>query len=393
MPSVVLRLAGHVAGGPSAVFDHSRANSAAREGPSPARNSSPSGGREIVKTSFQTPHCGPAQFSVLTHTPGAKADQGATSGALAGWSPVSVLSRIKPKGPSGFGYGTSADAVTEGLDLRGKNILVTGSNSGIGLETVRVLAGRGARVLATGRTREKVAAALAGLAGEIVPLECELANPSSVRACVAAVQAGPRLDALIGNAGIMATPALEQAFGYEKQFFTNHVGHFLLVQGLLEHSAPDARFVIVASNAHRRAPASGIELDNLSGEKGYSPWTAYGQSKLANILFASELSRRLAGSRRSANALHPGVIHTNISRSLPLPGQLVLALAAPLALKSAAEGAATQCYVATHPSLAGVSGEYFADCNIARTRHPRARDAELARRLWQETERIVATLP
>ncbi len=306
---------------------------------------------------------------------------------------MSLLSTIKPNGPSGFGYGTTADGVTSGIDLHGKNILVTGSNSGIGLETVRALAARGARVLATGRTREKVAAALAGVSGEIVSLECELASPSSVRACVAELAAGPRLDAVICNAGIMALAQLEQVFGYEKQFFTNHVGHFMLVQGLLEHTSPDARFVIVSSNAHRRAPASGIELDNLSGEKGYSPWTAYGQSKLANILFANELSRRLAGSRRTANSLHPGVIHTNISRSLPLPGRVVLSLAAPLALKSAAEGAATQCYVATHPALADVSGEYFADCNIARTRHPLARDPGLARRLWQETERIVQQLP
>jgi WW domain-containing oxidoreductase len=306
---------------------------------------------------------------------------------------VSFLSRIKPNGPSGFGYGTTAEAVTQGLDLRGKTILVTGSNSGVGLETVRALAARGARLLATGRTRDKVAAALAGVAGEIVPLECELASPSSVRACVASVKAGPPLDAVICNAGIMALPVLEQVFGYEKQFFTNHVGHFMLVQGLLDHTKDDARFVIVSSNAHRRAPASGIELDNLSGEKGYSPWGAYGQSKLANLLFANELSRRLAGSKRTANALHPGVVRTNITRNLPLPGRLVLALAGPLALKTAEEGAATQCYAATHPGVAEVSGEYFADCNIARTRHPLARDAELARRLWRATEKIVADLP
>jgi WW domain-containing oxidoreductase len=305
---------------------------------------------------------------------------------------VSILSRIKPSGPSGFGYGTTAEEVTRGLELTGKTIVLTGANSGLGLETARALAPRGARLLATGRTRDKVRAALGGIAGEVVPLECELANPGSIRACLSEIARGPRVDVVICNAGIMALPRLEQAFGYELQFFTNHVGHFMLVQGLLEHAADDARFVIVSSNAHRRAPARGIELDNLSGAKGYDPWRAYGQSKLANLLYAKELSRRLAGSKRTANALHPGVIVTNLTRSMPLAPRAALAIAAPLLFKSAAQGAATQCYVATSPRVAGVTGEYFADCNVARST-PLSHDVELARRLWEETERIVATLP
>jgi NAD(P)-dependent dehydrogenase (short-subunit alcohol dehydrogenase family) len=278
------------------------------------------------------------------------------------------------------------------VELKGKTFLLTGSNSGLGLETARALAARGARLLAAGRTRDKVRAALAGMRGEIVPLECELSSPASVRACVAAVKEGPRVDAVICNAGIMALPKLERAFGCELQFFTNHVGHFLLIQELMEHTTDDARFVIVSSNAHRRAPASGIEFDNLSGERGYAPWTAYGQSKLANLLFAKELSRRLAGSKRTANALHPGVIATSITRSAPLSTRLAFTLAAPLILKSSAQGAATQCYVATNPALAGVSGEYFSHCNIARS-NAISNDPALAKRLWAETERIVASLP
>lgn len=307
-------------------------------------------------------------------------------------APMSLASRLLPKGANGFGYGSTAEEVTHGLDLRGRNILVTGGNSGIGLETVRVLAQRGARVIATGRSREKVAAATASLQGEIVPLACDLAKPESVRAAVASLlELKHPLHAVICNAGIMAPPRLEQAFGYELQFFTNHVGHFSLVTSLLPHVASDARFVIVSSNAHRRAPAGGIMFDNLSGERGYEPQRAYGQSKLANLLFAKELSRRLAGSGKTANALHPGVIKTNLFRTLPAVAKLAFNLAGPLVLKSVPEGAATQCYLAVHPQVAGVSGEYFSHSNVVAC-SALARDAGLAARLWQESERIVAGL-
>src|SRR5688572_32142998 len=228
---------------------------------------------------------------------------------------MSLLSRVLPRNRSGFGYGSTASDVTRDLDLRGRTILVTGGNSGIGLETVRVLAERGARVVASGRTREKVAQAVSGLAGDIVPLACDLADPSSVRAAASSIKAqGLVANAVICNAGIMALPELKQAFGYELQFFTNHIGHFLLVTSLLEHVADDARFVIVSSNAHRRAPPGGIQFDNLSGDQGYNPWSAYGQSKLANLLFTKELAKRLSGTRKTANAVHPGVIRTNLTR-------------------------------------------------------------------------------
>jgi WW domain-containing oxidoreductase len=308
---------------------------------------------------------------------------------------MSFFARLMGKGPSGFGYGSTAEEVTDGIDLEGRTFLVTGCNSGLGLETVRVLALRGAHVLATARSEAKAAEACAGLDGlrdKTEPLACELSDPASVRACVARVaERGHELHGVICNAGIMALPELQQSHGYELQFFTNHIGHFILVTGLLDRLADGGRVVMVSSAAHNRAPAAGIDFDNLGGDKGYNPWTAYGQSKLANILFSKALAKKLAQSGKTANALHPGVINTNLGRSIPGVARLALSVAAPIALKSIAQGAATQCFVATHPSLARVSGEYFADCNVA-TPSRLSRNDDLADRLWAESERIVARL-
>jgi NAD(P)-dependent dehydrogenase (short-subunit alcohol dehydrogenase family) len=197
------------------------------------------------------------------------------------------------------------------------------------------------------------------------------------------------LDGIIANAGIMALPELEQRHGYELQFFTNHVGHFILVNGLLECLAEDGRVVMLSSRAHERAPKEGIQFDNLSGEKGYSPWTAYGQSKLANLLFARSLAKRLPNPRQTANAVHPGVIATNLGRHMSSTAQRVLSLVEPLFLKSIPQGTATQVYVAVHPDADRTSGEYWVDCNVAESTE-KGRDLELAERLWEETEDIVA---
>ena len=300
---------------------------------------------------------------------------------------MSLVSKLMRKGPSGFGYGSTAEDVTQGLDLSGRTILVTGSNSGIGFETLRVLALRGARVIAAARTEEKARAATAKVGGTTLPVACELSDPASILACVELLTAdGARLDAVICNAGIMALPKLEQAHGYELQFFTNHVGHFILVTHLLDQLSEDARVVMVSSRAHNAAPKTGIEFDNLSGARGYSPSRSYGQSKLANLLFAKELARRFETSARTTNAVHPGVIYTNLGRNMAGIARTALAIASPLVMKSVGEGAATQCYVATQPDL-GASGEYFADCNIARS-STLSRDPDLARRLWEESERI-----
>ena len=305
---------------------------------------------------------------------------------------MSLLAMIKGKrGPSGFGFASSAEEVTEGLDLSGKTILITGVNSGIGLESARVLAMRGASIIGAGRTLEKAAAALAPLEGEHTPLACELADPASVRAAVETVKGlGRPIDVLLCNAGIMALPELQVSNGYELMFFTNHVGHFILVTGLVECLAEDGRVVMLSSGAHQGAPKGGIEFDNLTGENGYSAWKGYGQSKMANLLFAKALAKRLTGNR-TANSVHPGVIQTNLSRHMSGVVTTMFGLLGGLFEKKMGQGAATQCYVATHPSLASVSGEYFADCNIAKAR-PDGSDDATAERLWTVTEEIVAGL-
>ncbi len=308
---------------------------------------------------------------------------------------MSLYSRLKPAGENGFGYNSTAEEVTAGLSLVGKTFLITGCNSGLGLETARVLALRGGRIFGTARTVEKATTALASLGGAARGFECELSDPISVRGCIKAVKGaldGARIDGLIANAGIMALPKREQAFGLELQFFTNHIGHFLLVTGLLEALAADGRVVMLSSAAHTRAPKGGIEFDNLSGDRDYTPWKAYGQSKIANLLFAKELARRFEGTKRTANSVHPGVILTNLSRHMNPVARSIFGLGGRLVLKDVGQGSATSCYVAVHSGAAKVSGRYFADCNVA---EPRAdgSDAATATRLWAVSEEIVARLP
>ncbi len=195
---------------------------------------------------------------------------------------------------------------------------------------------------------------------------------------------------LICNAGVMMLPRLEQVRGIEKQFATNHIGHFLLVERLLERvkAAPNGRIVLLSSEGHRFAPKEGIQFDNLSGEKRYRPMKAYGQSKLANILFAVGLTQRLMGTGVTANALHPGIIKTNLQRHMSsiLMGVMNVVMAG--RIKTIAQGAATTCLVAADPALEGVSGYYFSDCKPA-TPSPQARDAILAERLWKVSEDLV----
>lgn len=302
---------------------------------------------------------------------------------------MSLLAKVLSKGPSGFGYGSTAEDVTEGLALEGKTMLVTGCNSGLGFETMRVLGKRGARVIGAARTEAKAQEAGDRVSGLVVPVACELSDPASVAACVQKISALEwKLDAIICNAGIMMLPKLETAHGYELQFFTNHIGHFILVTGLLDRLTEDGRVVMLSSEGHKMAPKAGVELDNLDGKRGYGDIKMYGQSKMANVLFAKELARRFVGSKRTANAMHPGVIHTNLGRHLNPFTRALMAVAEPLLMKSVEQGAATQVYAATNPSLRDVSGEYFASSNVSKTRKD-ADDPELAR-LWEVSEKIAA---
>ncbi len=306
---------------------------------------------------------------------------------------MSLVSFIKGKGANGFGNGSTAEEVTKGISLTGKNILVTGCNSGLGKETVRVLALRGANIIGTARTKEKAESACKELSGSAhIGLECELANPVSVKACVAEIKKRKiKLDVIICNAGIMALPKLEKAFGYELQFFTNHIGHFILVTGLLDSLAEEGRVVMLSSAAHKMAPNVGIDFENLSGENGYNDWKFYGQSKFANLLFAKELARRFSTTKKTAYAMHPGVIKTNLSRSMHPIQQFVFGLFEPIFLKSVPQGAATECYLASSPDIISNSGGYFADSNLAKPRRD-AENPEVAKKLWEVSEKIVAEL-
>lgn len=293
---------------------------------------------------------------------------------------------------SEFNKNSTAEQVTADIDLNGKTVVITGVNSGLGNESMRVLAKRGAHIIGTARTIEKATQAANEVDGHITPLACELSSFESVKECADNIKALQLpIDVLLCNAGIMALPKLELANGFEQQFNTNHLGHFLLVHNLLENvkQAKQGRIVMLSSLAHKMAPSKGINFDNLDGSKYYKDWTFYGQSKLANLLTAVALSKQLEGSNATANAVHPGIIRTNLSRSMsgvqglifnnPVAGWVAGKM---MGSKTVPEGAATQCYVATAPELAGISGRYFSDSNEERpSRH--GQDQELADRLWE----------
>lgn len=284
---------------------------------------------------------------------------------------------------SRFGPHSTAEEVTEAIDLTGKTALVTGCNSGIGYETMRVLALRGAHVLGTARTPEKGKTACASIKGRATPLVLELTDFDSVVACAKQVRAMDLpLDMLICNAGVLLSkPA--QVNGLEMHFVVNHLGHFILVNRLMQPllAAPQGRVVVVGSRAHRHVPEGGIQFQDLTTERNWRGGSAYGHSKLANGLFSLELAKRLQGTDATSNCIHPGLVDTNIFRHRSVRRFSNM--------KTVQEGAATTCYVATHPALARVSGHYFADCNPV---EPSAymRDPKMAARLWEVSEKLVA---
>lgn len=299
---------------------------------------------------------------------------------------------LPPDAPLGpFGSEATAEEVTAGIDLAGRTALVTGCNSGIGYETMRVLALRGAHVFGSGRTLQKATDACDSVAGRATPVVIELTDFASVVAAADAVRSQTSaIDMLICNAGVMELPELEQVGGIEKQFVVNHLGHFVLVNQLLPlvTAAPQGRVVVVSSgSAVRTAPGVGIEFDNLSGERDYDPARAYGQSKLANVLFALELSGRMARTNATANSLRPGVIPTNLGRHMPRWKTWALENLGKPFTKTIPQGAATTCYVATAPALENVSGLFFDDCNPHRP-GGHTEDLAMAKRLWAVSEEL-----
>ena len=297
-----------------------------------------------------------------------------------------------PVGP--FGRDSTAEEVTEGIDLRGKVALVTGATSGLGLETMRVLALRGAHVIGTGRTLEKAREACASVQGKTTPVAMELERFETIAAAADTVgDLGLPIDMLVCNAGIMALPQLEQVYGLEKHFVVNHLGHFILANRLLPQvkAAKQGRVVVVSSYGYVWSPPAGIEFDNLAGTRDYEPNKMYGQSKLANALFAFELARRLEGTGATANAVHPGIINTNLGRHFAAWKRGISKLIGWTFMKSVEAGAATSCYVATAPALANVSGQYFEDCNpVVPVAGKHMDDVALATKLWAKSEELTA---
>jgi NAD(P)-dependent dehydrogenase (short-subunit alcohol dehydrogenase family) len=278
-----------------------------------------------------------------------------------------------------FGFESTAAEVIAGIDLSGKRTIVTGGSSGIGVETARALASAGADVTLAVRDTDagqRTAADITETTGNdaIYVGRLDLADPASVAAFVAAWD-GP-LDILVNNAGVMALPELQLTpGGWERQFATNHLGHFFLANGLHASLAGSggARIVSLSSRGHLRSP---VVFDDVNfSDRPYDPWLAYGQSKTANVLFAVAATQRWAGEGIYANAVHPGaIIETNLSRysiepalqaQLRESGEYTTPEGVRLRFKTIAQGAATSVLAATSPQLEHVGGRYFEDCNEA----------------------------
>ncbi|KAJ0963560.1 hypothetical protein J5N97_028682 [Dioscorea zingiberensis] len=306
------------------------------------------------------------------------------------------------RGPSGFSWNSTAEEVTHGVDGSGLTAIVTGASSGIGSETARVLALRGVHVIMAVRNLSTGSSVKESILKEIPSakvdvLELDLTSMASVRKFASDFGSlNLPLNILINNAGVMATPFLLSHDGIELQFATNHVGHFLLTHLLLDNmkntarkSNTEGRIVNVSSEGHRFAYREGIRFDKINDEPGYNSLWAYGQSKLANILHANELTRRFKeeGVEITANSLHPGSIITNLLRYHSFI-DVISRTVGRLVLKNVQQGAATTCYVAMHPQVKGVSGKYFDSSNIA-TPSSKAQDMDLAKKLWEFSMNLI----
>ncbi|XP_024542096.1 short-chain dehydrogenase TIC 32, chloroplastic [Selaginella moellendorffii] len=311
------------------------------------------------------------------------------------------------KGQSGYGSSTTAEQVADGISLSSYTAIVTGATSGIGVETARVLAKQGACVVIPVRKLQSGEEVRCKILQEfpdanVAILELDLSSLKSVRKFVANFKALKLpLNILINNAGIAAGKFVLSEDGLELDFATNYMGHFLLVELLIEdmiktarESGKEGRIVIVSSEAHRFTPTGGIALDKINDKKSFWYATSYGQSKLANLLHCKELSKRLqemGDVNVTVNALHPGSISTGIGRDFnALFTRTIFALGSPF-LKNVSQGAATTVYAAVHPSLKGISGKYLMDCNEADC-HANAKDMKLANKLWAFSMTFLSSL-
>ncbi|WP_323761030.1 oxidoreductase [Maricaulis sp.] len=321
---------------------------------------------------------------------------------------------VSDQSPTGSGFHAKSEGadVLAGIDLAGKTAIVTGGYSGIGLETVRSLAARGASVIVPVRSPERAAQALAGVAGDVTSAPLDLADLASVRGFAENLtNALERLDMLINNAGIMACPETRVGPGWESQFGINHMGHFALTRALMPllQKSGGARVIALSSTAHK---LSDIRWDDIHyRDTPYDKWQAYGQAKTANALFANALSRRLKASDGAAFAVHPGGIFTPLQRHLPTEEMIALGWLgedgepselARQGFKTPEQGCSTTLWAATAPGLAGMPGVYCENCDIAAptdtsspmTRYvgvdPHACSDESAERLWDVSEALLA---
>jgi len=314
-----------------------------------------------------------------------------------------------------FGAQSTTDEVLESVNLRGKRILVTGASAGLGVETARALAAHGAQVVGAARDLAKAQRATesvraqAANGGGLELIELDLASLASVRSCASALLAeGRSFDVIIANAGVMACPQGRTADGFETQFGTNHLGHFVLVNRLLPLLKPGSRVVNLASLGHR---FSDVDLEDPNFEHTpYVEFVAYGRSKTANVLFSVELDRRHKEQGIRAIAVHPGSIQTELGRSITpavrdqlqsLTGMLSAATAMPanFSWKSIPQGAATSVWSAVVAPADAVGGRYCEDCHVAEvvdvsdSRRGGVRtyavDPARARALWSKSEQMV----
>lgn len=292
-----------------------------------------------------------------------------------------------------LGSKTTAEQALQGLSLAGKTAIVTGATSGIGTETARVLALAGANVVFAVRSvkaGEELAAQFKASLPNAPKIEVEaldLGDLTSVRAFVKKwLDSGRPIHLLVNNAGIMATPQGTTPQGFELQVGTNHVGHFVLTTGLLPalEKAGEARIVTVSSDLHKRGNGQRLVSALQKLPTDYSPFGAYGDSKLGNVLFVKALAKRLPKGIE-AFSIHPGVIKTNLTRSMGFSGTIFRVIGG-LFMKSIPQGAATSVFAATSPELKGKSGAYLADCHVVDASKEGV-DAELAEKVWALTEK------